>query len=64
VFHNHFQMELLNTRAETYSGGQVVISATVGWGGGGKGQYRPGQCVSSSFPNAACTNKSGHIQGG
>jgi hypothetical protein len=31
---------------------------------GGRGQYRLGQYVSSSFINAASTNKSGHIQRG
>jgi hypothetical protein len=45
--------------------GQVVISAPVGWGGVvGWGHYRPGQCVSSSFPIAASTNKGEHVQGG
>jgi hypothetical protein len=48
---------------DTYSGGQVVISAPDGGEGGGKGQYRPEHCVSSSFPNSASANKSGHIQG-
>jgi hypothetical protein len=40
---------------------QVVISAPVGWGGGGKGQYWQGQSISSSFPNAASANKSKQV---
>ncbi len=100
LFHHHFQMQLLQTRADIFkgagsnicpllAGNGVVGTVQAGtmhyiiiskcsfckqeWTGSNLcpcwlgivwwGQYRLGQCVTSSFPNAASTNKSGHIQG-
>ena len=61
--YHYFQMQLLQTRVDIFKrAGSNFFSCwlvTRRWR-----QYRPGQCVISSFPNAASTNKSGHIQGG
>ncbi len=55
-------MQLLQTRVNIFRvAGSNLCPDGWKWGGGGWGQYRPGQYVSSSFPNAASTNKSGQV---
>ncbi len=60
VFHHHFQLQLLQTRVDMMMGAGSNLCPC--WQGMGRwGQYRPGQCVSSSFLNAASVNKIGNI---
>jgi hypothetical protein len=56
----HFQMQLLQTRVEIFRGaGSDLCPSWLGTGWWGK--YRTGQCVISSFPNAASANKSEQV---
>ncbi len=53
-------MQLLQTRVEIFRGaGSDLCPSWLGTGWWGK--YRTGQCVISSFPNAASANKSEQV---